>query len=140
MKRRDDWVERLNETVRAALARPFAWGTHDCATFAADCVLAMTGADPAARWRGTYATALGAQRALFHDGLWDLAALGDRLFGPPIAPAYAQRGDVVLAPLDGHMTAAVVVGAIAVGPARDGLRAVAVAEATRAWAVARIMG
>lgn len=54
----------LPEFLRVARARPFAWGRHDCALFAADWVLNETGHDPAAAWRGRYRSEAGAARAI----------------------------------------------------------------------------
>ena len=53
--RRPDWPERLAVLVEARRHAPFVWGTHDCAMFAADAVLAQTDRDFLARWRGAYA-------------------------------------------------------------------------------------
>lgn len=55
-------VSDLAAFLRAGGARPFAWGVQDCCLWAADWVLAATGRDPAAVWRGRYRTALGAAR------------------------------------------------------------------------------
>ena len=42
--------------------------THDCCSFAADCVLAMTGVDKMAGYRGGYKSAVGASRKLAKAG------------------------------------------------------------------------
>ena len=100
-QRRPDWPERLAETVASARERPFAWGRHDCALFAADCVLAMTGYDPAAPFRGRYSTARGAARSIRRvTGAREIGvAFGDALLGPRLtSPMLAQRGDLVLVP------------------------------------------
>lgn len=92
-KRLKDWPSRLDATVRAAKAQPFAWGSRDCCLWAADAVLACTGHDPAAQWRGTYSAALGAMRLV--DELGGLAAIG-AMAGPEIPPNRATTGDVGL--------------------------------------------
>ena len=99
--RRHDWPERLAETVAMARERPFDWGEHDCALFAADCVAAVTGHDPGAWFRGRYSTEVGARRAIrrFCGERGVTAAFGDVLLGPRLASInLAQRGDLVLAP------------------------------------------
>lgn len=89
----NNWQIALYAQVEAFNTLPFAWGTHDCCTFAADCVLAMTGTDQMAGYRGGYKTAVGAARKLAKAGGM-VAAISAEL-GEPIAPALAQRGDVV---------------------------------------------
>ncbi|MGD9538559.1 MAG: hypothetical protein AB7P52_11585 [Alphaproteobacteria bacterium] len=91
-----DWPERLSDAVEAARGRPFSWGTHDCALFAADCARAITGHDPLAAVRGTYGTAQGAARVLRRLGGDDLGALAALVGGPAIPVAWARRGDWVL--------------------------------------------
>ncbi len=63
----------LPEYLRAAALRPFGPGRCDCVLFACDWVAAATGVDPAAPWRGRYATARGAARIIARAG--GLAAL-----------------------------------------------------------------
>lgn len=105
-----DWPERLAAYLSARRRMPFAWGTNDCAIFAADCVLDLTGTDPAARWRG-YETEEAAREIVdAAGGMRALVALTER----PIA--FAQRGDVVLAAPDGRETFGVCVGDLYAAP------------------------
>ncbi|HEY1844473.1 MAG TPA: hypothetical protein VGH05_06385, partial [Buttiauxella sp.] len=62
-----DWQRQLVNTLQAAKQRPFLWGEHDCALFAADCVKAMCGEDFASAYRGTYSTEIGAKKALLRN-------------------------------------------------------------------------
>lgn len=96
MQRRDDWASRLIAVIDAADNKPFAWGTQDCALFAADCVQAMTGEDFAAPFRGRYDTALGSVRALKMLGMASLEAYVISVLGEPISATMAMRGDVVM--------------------------------------------
>ncbi|MBB4620123.1 DUF6950 family protein, partial [Sphingomonas abaci] len=64
MHRYPDWEARLAAYLEPLRARPFAWGRHDCSTFAAGAVEAMTGVDPMPEFRGRYSTARGSVRAL----------------------------------------------------------------------------
>jgi hypothetical protein len=66
--RYSDWEERLAVYRDRVEEEPFVWGTHDCALFAAGCVNAMTGVDPAAAFRGTYDSRIGAAEALRDKG------------------------------------------------------------------------
>lgn len=94
--RHQDWEERLSLYLDRVADQPFEWGEHDCALFAADCVKAMTGADPAEAYRGKYDTARGAAEALREHGAGTLLKTLKAIFGEPISPHFAQRGDVVM--------------------------------------------
>lgn len=93
ISRRPGWRSRLAETIEARRRLPHAWGRNDCALFAADCIAAMTGTDPAASMRGRYRSASGAARMLKEGGHADLRALAASLL-EEIAPAHARAGDV----------------------------------------------
>ena len=91
-----DWEERLRTYLDRVNEEPFKWGSHDCALFAADCVKAQTGVDPAEAYRGKYETAHGAARALREHGAGTLLRTLKSIFGESINPHLAQRGDVVM--------------------------------------------
>jgi hypothetical protein len=102
MKRFEDWPTRLDKFLLSRKSEPFVWGKNDCCLFAADAILAMTGEDFAARFRGTYDDLKGAVKIL-HDlgkspeSISELAGEFARLHEIQEVPvAYAQRGDVVL--------------------------------------------
>src|SRR5690554_354752 len=99
MERYNDWPERLAAFVETRRARVFSWGSQDCALFAADAVLEMTGVDPAKGLRG-YKSARGAANRIKKAG--GMRALASNL--PQKHPGLAQRGDVVLVELDGRET------------------------------------
>lgn len=75
MRRLRTWRTALHAEVERHRREPFAWGEADCAVFAADCLLAMTGEDAAAPFRGRYSTPAGAMRALKKAGHADLLSL-----------------------------------------------------------------
>ena len=52
-----DWPERLDALLRARAEWPFVWGVHDCCTFCADAVLAITGVDVMGTLRQRYQSA-----------------------------------------------------------------------------------
>jgi len=137
MRRIAGWESALFDATRAAMPRAYEWGVHDCVTFAADCVEAMTGSDPIADLRGHWRGPVSARRIMTEEGadtLGDLAA--QRL--PEIAPSLAQRGDIVLCKGDGDSDEeflAVCQGHTAVGPAANGLIHVPMAQAKRAYRV-----
>jgi hypothetical protein len=95
-----DWMDRLSECVRGRMAMEPAWGTNDCMVWAADCVLAQTGVDDLAAYRGRYKTARGALRALQQiDKVKLPIELMDRLWGPRVHISQARHGDLVVTTL-----------------------------------------
>lgn len=101
----------------ARLRTPFAWGPHDCASFAFDAVQAQTGEDRFL-YRGKYAAAAGAVRILKRIG--GLEGLLDAQF-ERIAPAHAHRGDLALVNMAEGPTIMVVDGPYLVAPGPTGL-------------------
>ena len=94
MTRRSTWEADLSAYISSVRSRSFAFGEHDCGLFAAGAVLAMTGDDPGAPFRGQYSTELGCAKALKRFGAGDLKSTLDALFDDrPIGRL--QRGDLV---------------------------------------------
>lgn len=94
----EDWPQRLDAAITAARAQTFAYGSFDCWLFPADCVLAMTGIDYAADLRG-YTSKIDAYRIVA--GYGSMEAMITSLLGrEPIHPAFARRGDVMLADVE----------------------------------------
>ncbi|WP_193753035.1 DUF6950 family protein [Sphingomonas endophytica] len=95
IERLPDWEQRLHDYVASLEGSSFRWGELDCALFAAGAVLAQTGVDLAAAYRGRYTTARGSVRALRRLGAGTLEATIAAAL-PAVAPAFARRGDVVM--------------------------------------------
>jgi hypothetical protein len=94
MTRRSTWEADLAAYIAASKGLAFRYGESDCALFFAGAVLAMTGADPAAPFRGKYTNELGAAKALKQIGAGDLETTLDSLFERcPVGKL--QRGDGV---------------------------------------------
>lgn len=102
--RRADWRARLVDYLGTQSRARFAPGRVDCCLFAAGAVEAMTGFDPAARWRGKYRRLEDGFELLRADGFADHAAVIEGLF-PEIAPSFARVGDVVALPGDAGIAA-----------------------------------
>ena len=130
----DEARTRFEALLRDRMAKPFEWGVHDCCLWAADCVLAITGADPAADLRGSYSTGLEAARLL--RGLGGIEVAATRA-GAEIPPLAAGWGDVGLIALEDRQLLAVCTGANWVAPGAQGLAARGLEEAKRAWRVSR---
>lgn len=95
--RPDGWEARLAAVIGAARTRPFVWGRHDCTTWAAEVVEAVSGVAVRPWWAGCYRTARGARAHLKRMGFEDLAIAVTALTGrAPVGPETAQRGDLVL--------------------------------------------
>ncbi|WP_420239268.1 DUF6950 family protein [Telmatobacter bradus] len=63
--RQKHWATRAYHNFLLERAKvPFAWGSNDCALFAADGILANTGVDIAADFRGKYTDEAGALAAI----------------------------------------------------------------------------
>lgn len=116
MYRLPDWDARLAAYLEPIRARPFAWGRHDCCTFSAGAVEAMTGVDPMPEFRGRYTTAIGSARALRRYGAGSLPATLDTKFAR-VPASLAQRGDLVMT--DRLLSVAWGAFAIAVGQEAD---------------------
>jgi len=135
MPRIDNWECYLAEAIDVAHAKPFAWGLHDCVTFAFETRMTLTGgADMAALWRGRYSTALGGARVMRRLGWGSLEDMGLALLGAPReTPLLAQRGDIVLA--DTGLGFGICVGATAAGMAPEGLMTVPLTSCRLAWTI-----
>lgn len=106
MARFHDWPERLSKFIESRRNVPFKWGENDCALFAADCVLELTGIDHAEGMRGNY------QCETYAAQLVRLAG-GMRTFAQRLTEkhlGHVQRGDVVLAVINGRETYGIAVG------------------------------
>jgi hypothetical protein len=139
MARVNNWPKVLGEQIELARDTPFAWGTHDCCLWAANVAVALTGKDPAKDWRGKYTTALEAARFIEESsgGLLELVSAGcDSVGFVSQIPAYAQRGDIVLARQGMQELAGICIGAEWVGPSKEGLLKKPMGDAILAWRVA----
>lgn len=147
LARREHWATRAYHDFLLARARmPFAWGTNDCASFAADGILAITGVDLAADFRGKYsdeASALQAIRTIAGGAtIADAAAWCAAQHELPEwkYPRMAQRGDLVVFRAAGQTQSGLVhlTGAHVVAPGQRGLHLMRTgidAEILRSWHV-----
>lgn len=136
MKRFPDWPARLHAFLCSRRRAAFQWSQNDCALFVADGVLAMTGTDLAADYRGTYDDEEGALEAIAGPLEAFAAAAAVVHAMPEVAPALGQRGDIMLLPGLAGDTLGLCTGtriACCASPAGYGL--VPVAQASRCWRV-----
>ncbi len=140
MRRYPDWPSRLERYLQAARGRPFSWGENDCALFACGAVAAMTGEDPAARFRAGYRSLAGARKTLARfagGGLAETAARLAAAYGKAeVAPLRAQRGDLCLARgLEGIDGLGVCIGPGALFNTPEGWVTLPLGELDRAWRI-----
>lgn len=128
-----DWELRLSELVTQRLGAPFTWGENDCVLFAADCIEAMTGIDPAAQWRGQWASQGEAVRAIARAG--GLQAAVSALALAEVPRLFAQRGDLVLHRREGTDALAICVGGQLAAPSETGLLFFGLDQGVMAWRI-----
>lgn len=132
-----DWTQRLSAFLQARAKTPFAWVHNDCCTFAADAVIAQTGADPMAGIRKRYTTEVGALRLIKASG--GLRPLVCSVLGMPMEHLLmASRGDVVLLENAGRHEQPVLgvcVGTEAAAPGPSGMRLIPMSAASAAWRI-----
>ena len=127
MQRLYDWLPRLNSYVEAHRNTSFEWGTHDCCTFAAGVIWALTmvGVDvPRVRDKYHAARELNARGGI--ESAMD--ATGFPRWGSPLS---ARRGDIVLV----NRALGVCLGHVWAAPGRDGLVFGAMDVAAVSWRV-----
>lgn len=134
LQRLPDWPERLAAFVEQRRHVPFAWGANDCATFAADAVLAITGRDPMQRLRGRWLDEPQALGVLA--GLGGLAWAAKACLGRPLlATAGAPRGSVVLARMLGRPVMGLALADWWAAPGAHGLEFRPCSEVRLVWVV-----
>ncbi len=129
--RKQDWPQELAKFTADAMSRPFAWGSHDCAGFAAGWIERSTGERV---FLAAYTDALSAQRYIIQRG--GMLAAASEVLGPPMAePMAAGRGDVALVLIDDRECLGVVLGDVVAGPGAEGLRMAPRDQIIAAWEV-----
>jgi hypothetical protein len=125
--KRDDWLEQLWATLKAAEERPFYYGA--CVALAAECVDATTGSD----FRQAVQTLIEAAHAEPMIELAKLEAFVTERLGEPIPMHRANRGDVVL--LETHFGPALgICTGDRIACAGDGVVYLKRARGLKAWA------
>jgi len=129
----ENWPVILAAEIQKARKRAFSFGRADCALWAADVVQAITGADPAAPWRGSYGDRHGALKLLAQFG--GLREAATALLGEPIATSFAQRGDVVLLAGPEGYSLGICEGALLWAMGEEGIVSRPIGDAICAWRV-----
>lgn len=130
--RGDGWELRLVAAIDAARDRPWAWGSHDCATFALACARAVAGGPTRwDHWFGVHDDEASAHALIAANG--GLAAM----MGPGARGwKQAQRGDIALARHEATAVLGVVEGgAVWVAARPAGVARLPLASVVCAWVV-----
>ena len=142
MRRRSDWQLALDEFLRANQDRSFEYGTWDCCLFVCDAIVAMTGVDLAASYRGKYSTRKGALHAISEQlgtaSIQAVAATAAAAHDMPELPVpYAHRGDMVLVGRGRDYSLGLVAlnGRDVIATSKRGLWRLPLSRAVRAWQV-----
>lgn len=126
---------KILELFRAQRNVPFAWGSADCLTFAAECAQALTGNDPIAHLRGLYDSETSAKRLMIENGWRDMGDVAASMF-QEIPVALAQAGDWArFVNADGEDGIGVVVGERIAAKTKAGTGQAWRSQATRAFRV-----
>lgn len=94
IKRYPNWPVRLNEYILESEKKTFKLGKHDCCTFTAGAIKAITGEDPMKEFRGQYNDWKSAKDALDEIGYDNLYKTLAKKFGPSILGVKGQKGDL----------------------------------------------
>ena len=131
MNKLHDWQLRFEAFISDRRAKPFTWGTNDCAVFAADCVQALTGVDVAQPSLRKHKTELQAARLLKRHG--GVVGIATAALGQPVPATQAQVGDVVLVKAHGRDMLAICNGDTCIAPSPQGLGMLPMSDATLCW-------
>ncbi|HZQ01420.1 MAG TPA: hypothetical protein VFB13_17880 [Reyranella sp.] len=131
LARTNGWLPRLNAFFHEHADTPFAWGSHDCVTFAASAIEVQTGRRI---WAPDWKNEDEAVRLAV--SLRGLEAAASAVLGPPISNwRLARIGDVCLVRSEGKPALAVCTGQTLAGPGPKGLNHLPLDAAEKVWRV-----
>lgn len=128
------WERRLNRVVNDWATRKMSW-RDNCAIFACDCALAVSGHDPIADIRDSIKSARGFA-AVLRTGDGSLLSVVNKRMGDPVNTRLARRGDMV-GVMSCGLALGVCMGSVALFLDDDGLIALPMSAVRYAWAVDR---
>lgn len=141
----EQWPTILAKFMEERRYAPFEWGSNDCCLFTGDAILAITGVDLAADFRGKYHDARGAFRAVKKfagGGIEELVLKITEEHGiEQIGLPFVQRGDIVMADvvlpytLEVHPSLGIGVGINSMFVSERGLSAIPTLACRAAWKV-----
>lgn len=134
--RSNDWTIKLSDAVHTARLLPFIWGVHDCVTFVAHCVDAMTGSDHVARMQRetAYHSEEEAYAVIASHGGW-VGLISEFLGDHEETALYAAPGDVVLVINADREMLGIIIGHHVVAAAEEGLATLPYENIVTVWKV-----
>ncbi len=142
MQRRSDWQRVLDEFLRAHQGRAFEYGNWDCCLFVCEAIIAMTGVDLAAPYRGKYSNRAGALHAISEQlGTASILAVAENAAAahhmPEVPVPHAHRGDMVVVARGRDYSLGLVAlnGRDVIVSSKRGLWRLPLSRAVRAWQV-----
>lgn len=139
LSRLPGWRKRYESFIDAVKARPFDWEQHDCAVaFAGGLVLALTGEDLVAPWRGRFSSRAGALEVMRQAGFSNLGDLVATLLPEHEHPSRMRLGDIAGIPMESafRLSLGICNGAGTILVLReDGMGVLDQGAAVRAWRV-----
>lgn len=137
MIRVDGWEHRLDQAIATGRRAAFQFGgdaPHDCLSFPALCIAAVTGVDLYEPFRGRYADEGGA-KALVPNIEAFLEGMASRHSWPAREACTAQKGDLAAVRLGATFLCAVVYGGLVIPEAPRGLRRFNLLMAEKIWRI-----
>lgn len=131
LERTIGWESRLFNYMQSKFMEPFAWGTHDCCTFAAGAIQAVT---EQVVFEPAYTSVFEAQT--FMESVGGIEAWMTEHFGEPAAPLQARLGDIGLLTLPDRELLCVVAGHQVVAPGEEHSLFYPLTDCTKVWRVA----
>ncbi len=109
MKKREDWVSKLNNFIETNRHRPFERGVFDCALFAGLALKEMTDEDFVGKYLKKYRTKKQAFEMLKAEGVKSFVELVENYLGSSKECVnHAGRGDIVVVKYENEFALAVV--------------------------------
>ncbi|GLX86380.1 hypothetical protein tloyanaT_26330 [Thalassotalea loyana] len=128
-------MKAVDQVIKQKLHKPFKWGENDCCLIAADLVSAMTGQDPAAAFRGTYDSEVGALKIIAKHG-GSVETLLDSYLSEPKPINQAKTGDIALLLNErGQQQACIVFRSVVYAPGENGLVRKPLSQALKIWSI-----
>lgn len=134
MLRLPDWYSRLYQLISEKEGEKFKIGQNDCTLFAADIVLALTGEDLAAKYRGEYKTLKEGKALLEADGYSSNVDYLEKNFSE-VHIAFSNAGDLGLVKVGGGHAIVAIMGGFAVGVSKNGLTRYPLSEVSKVFKI-----
>lgn len=133
--RKENWQAEYHRAIATAQLLPFQWGVHDCVTFAAYLVDAISDLDVTARFKAKYRWTNQGEAARLILAAGSLQALVTEFMGPPISWVNLSLGDALMAFNNGKEIVCIHDGHNLIAPADKGLMSVPLSSAICGWRI-----